>query len=388
MWNRKAAIEWTIDQIENKLSGIYNTIDALFYLQGQSFVNQCDEIIDVPVFSNEPLTERQQKLFINELAKHIDGITWEEYQAYKAEKEAETQAIIEARKQSEQNIMNETKENNMTATVENYDGNKGGNEIMVKENVQTLYDVYFNLFDLQGEQITIQINNKTITGILHKIEGVRNNKLEMIKLELTINYEIIVIESPSQISVEKTNNSIKYFIDNVTIEHNTQASIQNHINSANNKEHGYLQFFAAATAYDYDQIVNSLINEFLPNEREMFYILCKYLHKSQRQQVTQQTLIQFTCQVMQSKLDKSNNKYKNSFSFDLETSEAHEARKEAWKRLKTLERKGLITITDQETTFKDYIAKSKKTSFNVTRKLITLTPYGKQVAKQCFNIII
>jgi hypothetical protein len=282
MWNRKAAIEWTIDQIENKLSGIYNTIDALFYLQGQSFVNQCDEIIDVPVFSNEPLTERQQKLFINELAKHIDGITWEEYQAYKAEKEAEAQAIIEAHKQSEQNIMNETQENAMTTTKED-----------------------------------------------HQV-----------------------------------------------------------VNSTNNKEHGYLQFFAAATAYDYDQIINSLIDEFLPNEREMFYILCKYLHKSQRQQVTQQTAIQFTCQVMQNKLNKSNNKYKNNFSFDLETSEAHEARKEAWKRLKTLERKGLITITNQETTFKDYIAKSKKASFNVTRKLITLTPYGKQVAKQLFNTII
>ena len=100
MWNHKAAIKWTIDQIENKLSGIYNTIDALFYLQGSSFVNQCDDIIDVPVFSNELLTERQQKLFIAKLAKHIAGITWEEYQAYKAEKEAEAQAIIEMYKLS------------------------------------------------------------------------------------------------------------------------------------------------------------------------------------------------------------------------------------------------------------------------------------------------
>ena len=278
MWNRKTAIEWTIDQIENKLSGIYNTIDALFYLQGSSFVNQCDEIIDVPVFSNEPLTERQQKLFINELAKHIDGITWEEYQAYKAEKEAEAQAIIEARKQSKQNITNKTKENTMTATKED-----------------------------------------------HQV-----------------------------------------------------------VNSANNKEHGYLQFFATATAtaYDHNQIINSLINEFLPNDKETFYIICKYLHKSQCQQVTQQTAIQFICQVMQNKLNKSNDKYKNSFSIDLVTSKVQEARIEAWKRVKTLERKGLITTIDQETTFK-----SKKASSSV-RKLIILTPYGKQVAAQCFNINI
>lgn len=94
MRNRKAAIEWAIDQIENKLSGIYNTIDALFYLQGSSFINQCNEIVDVPIFANSTLTERQQKLFVNELAKHIDGITWEEYQAYKAKKETEIQTII------------------------------------------------------------------------------------------------------------------------------------------------------------------------------------------------------------------------------------------------------------------------------------------------------
>jgi len=75
-------------------------LTRFFYLQGSSFVNQCDDIIDVPVFSNELLTERQQKLFIAKLAKHIAGITWEEYQAYKAEKEAEAQAIIEMYKLS------------------------------------------------------------------------------------------------------------------------------------------------------------------------------------------------------------------------------------------------------------------------------------------------
>ena len=100
MWNRKAAIKWAIDQIENKLSGIYNVIDALFYLQGSSFINQWNEIVDVPVFSDEPLTERQQKLFVNELAKHIPRITWEQYETYKAKKEKEAQAIIEARKKS------------------------------------------------------------------------------------------------------------------------------------------------------------------------------------------------------------------------------------------------------------------------------------------------
>jgi hypothetical protein len=120
-WNRKAAINWAIDQIENKLSGIYNTIDALFYLQGSTFVNQCNEIVDVPTFSNKALTERQQKLFINKLAKHIDGITWEEYQAYKTEREAETQAIIEARKQVKQNITNGNQENSMTTTTENHE---------------------------------------------------------------------------------------------------------------------------------------------------------------------------------------------------------------------------------------------------------------------------
>lgn len=118
-WNRKAALEWTIDQIENKLSGIYNTIDALFYLQGSTFVNQCNEIVEVPTFSDSALTERQQKLFINELAKHIPGITWEQYQTYKTEKEKEAQAIIEARKQvNQQKETSETQENTMTATME------------------------------------------------------------------------------------------------------------------------------------------------------------------------------------------------------------------------------------------------------------------------------
>jgi hypothetical protein len=51
-------------------------------------------------FSDEPLTERQQKLFVNELAKHIPRITWEQYETYKAKKEKEAQAIIEARKKS------------------------------------------------------------------------------------------------------------------------------------------------------------------------------------------------------------------------------------------------------------------------------------------------
>jgi hypothetical protein len=95
---------------------------------------------------------------------------------------------------------------------------------MLKQEVKTLYDVYFNLFDQQDKEILVIIETETIEakifGTLQKIEGWRNEDLNMYKIELTVNDQIIKLQNPSQISTQETkNNTIQYFIDNVMIEH-------------------------------------------------------------------------------------------------------------------------------------------------------------------------
>jgi hypothetical protein len=95
---------------------------------------------------------------------------------------------------------------------------------MLKQEVKTLYDVYFNLFDQIDKEILVIVENETVKakvfGKLQDIISWRDDKLNMYKIKLIINDQEIMIENPTQITVnDKTrNNTIQLFVDNIMIE--------------------------------------------------------------------------------------------------------------------------------------------------------------------------
>lgn len=82
--DRKGAINWMSIQVFERCSTLTEAFNALQYLKGYTYTNQCKSVIDVPVFFDGYLATRQERQLFNDVCTELSydsELCWNEYQA-------------------------------------------------------------------------------------------------------------------------------------------------------------------------------------------------------------------------------------------------------------------------------------------------------------------